>query len=89
MGIATLRRREARVSENRPLIIETTRCRIIYLNNQFVLRNQVYTDLDLIRGVISSEQVGCGGEAYIVAAGAASTCSSRPSVVLTYHDCFN
>ena len=43
------------------------------VDNQLVLRNQVYTGLDRIRGMMSGEQAGCGGEAYIVAAAAAGT----------------
>ncbi|KAH0828711.1 Lactonase, 7-bladed beta-propeller-domain-containing protein [Lanmaoa asiatica] len=43
------------------------------VNNQLVLRNQVYTGLDQVRGMMSGEQAGFGGEAYIVAAGAAGT----------------
>ena len=43
------------------------------VGNQLVLRNQVYTGLDQIRGMMSGEQAGCGGEAYIVAAGYAGT----------------
>ncbi|KIJ16219.1 hypothetical protein PAXINDRAFT_113991 [Paxillus involutus ATCC 200175] len=43
------------------------------VNNQLVLRNQVYTGLDQIRGVMSGEQAGYGGDAYIVAAGYAGT----------------
>ncbi|KAH0828704.1 Lactonase, 7-bladed beta-propeller-domain-containing protein [Lanmaoa asiatica] len=42
-------------------------------NNQLVLRNQIYTGLDQIRGMMSGEQAGFGGEAYIVAAGNAGT----------------
>ncbi|KAF8548730.1 putative isomerase YbhE [Imleria badia] len=44
-----------------------------HVNNQLVLRNQVYTGLDQIRGMMSGEQAGFGGEAYIVAAGYAGT----------------
>ena len=43
------------------------------VDNQLVLRNQIYTGLDQIRGMMSGEQAGCGGEAYIVAAGFAGT----------------
>ncbi|KAG9311399.1 hypothetical protein JVU11DRAFT_8510 [Chiua virens] len=43
------------------------------VNNTLVLRNQVYTGLDQIRGIMSGEQAGFGGEAYIVAAGFAGT----------------
>ncbi|KAN0082535.1 Lactonase, 7-bladed beta-propeller domain containing protein [Tylopilus felleus] len=43
------------------------------VGNKLVLRNQVYTGLDQIRGMMSGEQAGSGGEAYIVAAGAAGT----------------
>lgn len=43
------------------------------VNNKLVLRNQVYTGLDQIRGMMSGEQAGYGGEAYIVAAGYAGT----------------
>ena len=37
------------------------------VDNQLVLRNQVYTGLERIRGMMSGEQAGFGGEAYIVA----------------------
>lgn len=43
------------------------------VGNKLVLRNQVYTGLDQIRGMMSGGQAGSGGEAYIVAAGAAGT----------------
>lgn len=43
------------------------------VNNQLVLRNQVYTGLDQVRGMMSGEQAGIGGEAYIVAGGAVGT----------------
>ncbi|KAF9235472.1 Lactonase, 7-bladed beta-propeller-domain-containing protein [Melanogaster broomeanus] len=43
------------------------------VGNNLVLRNQVYTGLDQIRGMMSGEQAGYGGEAYIVAAGSAGT----------------
>ncbi|KAF8444000.1 putative isomerase YbhE [Boletus edulis BED1] len=43
------------------------------VNNKLVLRNQVYTGLDQIRGMMSGEQAGVGGDAYIVAAGFAGT----------------
>jgi hypothetical protein len=43
------------------------------VDNQLVLRNQVYTGLDQVRGMLSGEQAGSGGEAYIVAAAAAGT----------------
>jgi len=43
------------------------------VDNRLVLRNQVYTGLDQIRGMMSGEQAGFGGEAYIVAAGFAGT----------------
>ena len=43
------------------------------VDNQLVLRNQVYTGLDQIRGMMSGEEAGCGGEGYIVAAGYAGT----------------
>ena len=39
------------------------------VDNQLVLRKQVYTGLDQVRGMMSGEQAGFGGEAYIVAAG--------------------
>ena len=37
------------------------------VDNQLVLRNQVYTGLDQIRGMMSGEQAGNGGEAHIAA----------------------
>ena len=43
------------------------------VDNQLVLRNQVYTGLDQIRGMMSGEQAGYGGGGYIVAAGYAGT----------------
>jgi len=43
------------------------------VGNQLVLRNQVYTGLDQIRGMIHGQQAGEGGDAYIVAAGFAGT----------------
>ncbi|KAI9566075.1 Lactonase, 7-bladed beta-propeller-domain-containing protein [Boletus coccyginus] len=43
------------------------------VDNRLVLRSQVYTGLDQIRGMMSGEQAGFGGEAYIVAAGYAGT----------------
>ncbi|KAI9566074.1 Lactonase, 7-bladed beta-propeller-domain-containing protein [Boletus coccyginus] len=43
------------------------------VNNRLVLRNQVHTGLNQIRGMMSGEQAGFGGEAYIVAAGYAGT----------------
>lgn len=43
------------------------------VNNQLVLRNQVYTGLDQIRGMMHGQQAGEGGDAYIVAAGFAGT----------------
>lgn len=43
------------------------------VDNKLVWRNQVYTGLDQIRGMMSGEQAGHGGEAYIVAAGFAGT----------------
>lgn len=43
------------------------------VNNKLVLRKQVYTGLNQVRGMMSGEQVGFGGEAYIVAAGFAGT----------------
>ncbi|KAH7890467.1 Lactonase, 7-bladed beta-propeller-domain-containing protein [Phlebopus sp. FC_14] len=43
------------------------------VNDNLVLANQIYTGLDQIRGMMSGEQAGKGGEAYIVAAGYAGT----------------
>ena len=43
------------------------------VDNQLVLRNQVYTGLDQVRGMMSGEQAGFGGEVYIAAAAAAGT----------------
>ncbi|KAG2151600.1 Lactonase, 7-bladed beta-propeller-domain-containing protein [Suillus bovinus] len=43
------------------------------VNNQLVLRNQVYTGLNQIRGMMHGQQAGEGGDAYIVAAGFAGT----------------
>ncbi|OAX42742.1 putative isomerase YbhE [Rhizopogon vinicolor AM-OR11-026] len=43
------------------------------VGNQLVLRNQVYTGLDQIRGMMHGQQAGEGGDAYIVAAGFAGT----------------
>jgi len=43
------------------------------VDNQLVLRNQVYTGFDRVRGMMSGEQAGFGGEAYIVAAADAGT----------------
>ena len=43
------------------------------VNNQLVLCNQVYTGLQRIRGMMTGEQAGNGGEAYIVAGSDAGT----------------
>jgi len=43
------------------------------VNNQLVLRKQVFTGLDRLRGMMSGEQAGFGGEAYIAAAGELGT----------------
>jgi hypothetical protein len=43
------------------------------VDNQLVLRNQVYTGLNQIRGMMHGQQAGEGGDAYIVAAGFAGT----------------
>ncbi|KAG1823198.1 Lactonase, 7-bladed beta-propeller-domain-containing protein [Suillus variegatus] len=43
------------------------------LDNRLVLRNQVYTGLNQIRGMMHGQQAGEGGDAYIVAAGFAGT----------------
>jgi len=43
------------------------------VGSQLVLKNQVYTGLDQIRGMMHGQQAGEGGEAYIVAAGYAGT----------------
>ena len=43
------------------------------VNNQLVLRNQVYTGFDRVRGMMSGEQAGFGGDAYIAAAADAGT----------------
>lgn len=43
------------------------------VGNQLVLRNQVYTGLDQIRGMMHGQQAGEGGDAYIVASGFAGT----------------
>ena len=43
------------------------------VDNQLVLRNQVYTGFDRVRGMMSGEQAGFGGEAYIAAAADAGT----------------
>lgn len=43
------------------------------VDNQLVLRKQVYTGLNQIRGMMSGEQAGFGGDGYIVAAGVAGS----------------
>ncbi|KAG0702659.1 Lactonase, 7-bladed beta-propeller-domain-containing protein [Suillus ampliporus] len=43
------------------------------VGNRLVLRNQVYTGLDQIRGMMHGQQAGEGGDAYIVAGGFAGT----------------
>ncbi|KAH0832050.1 Lactonase, 7-bladed beta-propeller-domain-containing protein [Lanmaoa asiatica] len=47
------------------------------VNNRLVLRNQVYTGLDQVRGMMSGEQAGFGGEAYIAAAGYAGAAGMK------------
>ncbi|KAF9235474.1 Lactonase, 7-bladed beta-propeller-domain-containing protein [Melanogaster broomeanus] len=64
-------------TSNRNLGVQDTRGDTIAIfenvDNNLVLRNQVYTGLDQIRGMMSGEQAGYGGEAYIVAAGSTGT----------------
>ncbi|KAI9566628.1 Lactonase, 7-bladed beta-propeller-domain-containing protein [Boletus coccyginus] len=43
------------------------------VDKQLVLRKQVYTGLDILRSMMSGEQAGFGGEAYIAAAGQLGT----------------
>jgi hypothetical protein len=43
------------------------------VGNSLVLRNQVYTGLDQIRGMMHGQQAGEGGEVYIIAVGFAGT----------------